>query len=144
MLKLRWTVYAGGRECRQLALVWVYIQQGCAAVIRYSTDITDLCRVVRDFGFTLNEMNWLGNIHRMRISSNGFFAPILTKQYGLDVYVPYLGHGAISLISLIQSDIASILLLSGWVRYAGTARSLSKGGAYALVILGQVGRAPGN
>ena len=62
-----------------------------------------------------------------------------------DVYVPCLAHVVIPLISLVQCDIATILLLlSGWVRYAGTARSLSKGGAYALIILGQVGRAPGN
>ena len=41
----------------------------------------------------------------------------------------------------MQCDIATILLLlSGWVRYAGTVRSLSKGGAYALIILGQVRR----
>jgi len=31
-------------------------------------------------------------------------------------------------------------LLSAWVRYAGTARSLSKGGAYTLILIGQVGK----
>jgi len=38
----------------------------------------------------------------------------------------------------VQCDIAAVvILLSGWVRYAGTARSLPKGGAYALIIIGQ-------
>jgi len=38
-----------------------------------------------------------------------------------------------------QCDIATLLLLlSAWVRYAGTSRSLSKGGAYSLIIIGQV------
>lgn len=30
------------------------------------------------------------------------------------------------------------LIASAWVRYAGTIRSLSSGGAYALLIIGQV------
>jgi hypothetical protein len=39
----------------------------------------------------------------------------------------------------IQCHIATfLLLLSAWVRYAGTVRSLSKHGAYTLIIIGQV------
>jgi hypothetical protein len=50
-------------------------------------------------------------------------------------------HAVHPLISLVQCDIATVLmLLSAWVRYAGTSRSLSKGGAYFLIIIGQVGK----
>jgi hypothetical protein len=46
------------------------------------------------------------------------------------------------LISTVQCNIATLLLLSSaWVRYAGTTRSLSKGGAYAFIITAQVGKA---
>jgi len=55
------------------------------------------------------------------------------------VYAPCPIHVIHLLISLLQCDIASVLLLlSAWVRFAGTARSLSKGGAYALIFFGQV------
>lgn len=47
----------------------------------------------------------------------------------------------VHLIPILQCDIATILILiSAWVRYAGTPRSLSKGGAYSLIIFGQVGK----
>jgi hypothetical protein len=56
------------------------------------------------------------------------------------LYLIYAGH---PFIHLVQCDIAAVvLLLSAWVRYAGTARSLPKGGAYALIIIGQVGMHP--
>jgi len=79
-------------------------------------------KVVRDFGFTLNEVNWMGNIIACVYLPMAFLTPIVIKRYGLKRC----------------RDVATILLLlSGWIRYAGTARSLSKGGAYALIILGQ-------
>ena len=38
-----------------------------------------------------------------------------------------------------QCDIGAVcMLVAAWVRYAGTARSLSKRGSYALLIIGQV------
>jgi hypothetical protein len=44
-------------------------------------------------------------------------------------------------IPLVQCDIATILIvLSAWVRYAGTPRTLPKGGAYSLILIGQVGK----
>ncbi|KAI9442617.1 MFS general substrate transporter [Lactarius indigo] len=66
--------------------------------------LTMVLTVVRDFGFTLDEINWLGNIVGLR-----------------------------KLVVLLPA----VLLLSAWVRYAGTARSLSKHGAYTLIIIGQ-------
>ena len=57
------------------------------------------------------------------------------------MYGPCLTDAVHLLISTLQCDIATLLLLlSAWVRYAGTARTLSKGGAYTLIIIGQVGK----
>ena len=57
------------------------------------------------------------------------------------MYVTAAHIGQHILILSVQCDIATcLLLLSAWVRYAGTARSLSKGGAYAFIIIGQVGK----
>ncbi|KAI0256395.1 MFS general substrate transporter [Lactifluus subvellereus] len=78
--------------------------------------------VVRDFGFTLDQVNWLGNIVSCVYIPTAVFTPIITKRYGVRRCC----------------DIAAVaILLSAWVRYAGTARSLPKGGAYALIIIGQ-------
>lgn len=44
-----------------------------------------------------------------------------------------------SLSTYLQCQIGTVaLLISAWVRYAGTVRSLSKHSAYALIIFGQV------
>ena len=43
----------------------------------------------------------------------------------------------------LQCDVGAVfLIVSAWVRYAGTAHSLSPNGAYALLIFGQVTRLP--
>jgi hypothetical protein len=60
-----------------------------------------------------------------------------------ELCVSYLTRSGYNFTSFIQSHIASfVLLLSAWVRYAGTARSLPKRGAYALIITGQVRTPP--
>ena len=57
------------------------------------------------------------------------------------MYGPCLTDTVHLLISTLQCDIATLLLLlSAWIRYAGTAQTLSKGGAYTLIIIGQVGK----
>ena len=39
----------------------------------------------------------------------------------------------------LQCDVGAVcLIISAWVRYAGTSRSLSNNGAYTLLIFGQV------
>jgi MFS transporter, FLVCR family, MFS-domain-containing protein 7 len=104
--------------------------------------MTDLSLVVRDFGFTLDEVNWLGNIISCVYLPTALLTPIVTKRYGLKRCVCSVTFYAVYLlIWLVQCDIATALvLLSGWIRYAGTSRSLSKGGAYSLIIIGQVGK----
>jgi len=79
-------------------------------------------RVARDFGFTLTEVNWLSNVIACVSLPTVFLTPILANRYGVKRCC----------------DVAAVLLLvSAWIRYAGTVRSLSKGGAYALIIIGQ-------
>jgi len=77
----------------------------------------------------------------MRLSSNRC-SHIITKRYGLKRCVCFVSLYAVYLlILLVQCDIATaLILLSAWIRYAGTSRSLSKGGAYSLIIIGQVGK----
>ena len=48
-------------------------------------------------------------------------------------------QGQFMTITSFQCDLGSIcLILAAWIRYAGTARSLSDDRAYALLIIGQV------
>jgi len=103
--------------------------------------LADLSLVVRDFGFTLDEVNWLGNIISCVYLPTAVLTPIITKRYGLKRCVCSVSFYAVYLlILLLQCDIATALvLLSAWIRYAGTSRSLSKSGAYSLIIIGQVG-----
>ncbi|KAF7361359.1 Major facilitator superfamily domain-containing protein 7 [Mycena sanguinolenta] len=78
--------------------------------------------MVDEFGITLNQVNWLGNIMGCVYLPVSLCVPVIVSAYGVrrccDV-------GAVT------------LLLSAWIRYAATADGLSKGGAYALLLLGQ-------
>ncbi|KAI0320777.1 MFS general substrate transporter [Amylostereum chailletii] len=79
--------------------------------------------VVDEFGFTLDQVNWLGNIIACAYLITSFLTPVVVKRHGIRTCC----------------YIATILLLiSAWVRYAGTARSLSKEGSYAVILVGQL------
>ncbi|THH16733.1 hypothetical protein EW146_g3954 [Bondarzewia mesenterica] len=78
--------------------------------------------VVTEFGFTLDEVNWLGNIIACIYLPTTFLVPIITRRYGIRRCCEI---GAIALI------------ISAWIRYSGTIHTLSKHSAYALIILGQ-------
>ncbi|KAF8813928.1 MFS general substrate transporter [Phlegmacium glaucopus] len=75
-----------------------------------------------EFNITLDEVNWLGNIISCVYLPTSLIIPKIVSLYGIrrccDV-------GAVGLI------------LSAWLRYAGTPHSLSPSGAYALLIVGQ-------
>ncbi|KAG6850973.1 hypothetical protein H0H93_005842 [Arthromyces matolae] len=79
--------------------------------------------MVTDFGISLDEVNWLGNIMALVYFVTALVIPNVVSRYGLrrccDV-------GAVS------------LLLSAWLRYAGTAKTLSPSHSYALLIIGQL------
>ncbi|KAF8756923.1 MFS general substrate transporter [Rhizoctonia solani] len=77
----------------------------------------------QEFGVSLERVNWLGN------SVNLIYLPV-------SMIVP-LGFSRLGLrISCIIGSIG--LLISAWIRYAGTTRSLSPDGRYALLLIGQI------
>ncbi|KAK0461336.1 major facilitator superfamily domain-containing protein [Desarmillaria tabescens] len=77
----------------------------------------------QELGFSLNRVNWLGNIMACIYLPVAILIPPFISRYGLrrccDV-------GALCLI------------LSSWIRYAGTSRSLSTQSSYALLMFGQL------
>ncbi|KAF9051051.1 MFS general substrate transporter [Hymenopellis radicata] len=78
--------------------------------------------VSAEFHITLDEVNWLGNLVSCIYLPTALLIPPFISRYGIrrccDV-------GAVCLI------------ISAWVRYAGTTRSLPTRGAYALLMFGQ-------
>ncbi|KXN90846.1 Major facilitator superfamily domain-containing protein 7-a [Leucoagaricus sp. SymC.cos] len=76
-----------------------------------------------DFSITLDQVNWLGNIVALVYLPTAFAIPHIVARYGLRRCFEL---GAIALI------------LSAWIRYAGTAKTLSGGRAYALLMIGQL------
>ncbi|RDX43667.1 MFS general substrate transporter [Lentinus brumalis] len=79
--------------------------------------------VVADFGFTLDQVNWFGNVVNVVYLPSAVVVPYLYGRLGLR------GTGYIG---------AFLFIVSGWVRYAGTARSLSKSDSLALIMIGQL------
>ncbi|XP_006460643.1 hypothetical protein AGABI2DRAFT_192274 [Agaricus bisporus var. bisporus H97] len=79
--------------------------------------------VVVDFDISLDKVTWLGNIILLTFLPIAPSIPYISAKYGLRRCFEL---GAITLI------------VSGWVRFAGTALSLSGGRAYALLFIGQI------
>ncbi|KAJ4468140.1 major facilitator superfamily domain-containing protein [Lentinula aciculospora] len=78
--------------------------------------------MVTDFDFTLDQVSWLGNIEACLYLPTALAIPYLYARFGLRRCCDF---GAIALV------------LSAWVRYAGTVKSLSTNSSYALLMLGQ-------
>ncbi|KAI5123266.1 hypothetical protein M0805_001355 [Coniferiporia weirii] len=74
------------------------------------------------FGISLDQVNWLGNIIGVTYLVVAPLVPIFCSRYGLR---------ACFLVGTV------FLVISAWVRYAGTTRSLTPRGAYTLLIIGQ-------
>ncbi|KAM5538876.1 hypothetical protein V8D89_007598 [Ganoderma adspersum] len=79
--------------------------------------------VVVEFGFTLDQINWFGNIVNVVYLPSAFVMPYL---YGR------LGVRKASFIA------GSLFLVSAWIRFAGTVHGLSVQGSYALIMIGQL------
>ncbi|KAG1732249.1 MFS general substrate transporter [Suillus paluster] len=75
-----------------------------------------------DFDISLDQVNWLGNITSCVYIPVSLLVPLLCMRFGIR--------------RCAEVSVAT-LLISGWVRYAGTITSLSSESAYALLILGQ-------
>ncbi|GJE91828.1 MFS general substrate transporter [Phanerochaete sordida] len=79
--------------------------------------------VSRDFGFTLDQINWLGNALNIVFVPSAILVPFVCRRFNIR----------------ITCYIASfIFIVAAWIRYAGVAHSLSKEGAYALMLVGQL------
>lgn len=76
-----------------------------------------------DFQISVTKVNWLGNIVNLAFLPCSLATPFLCKRYGIRTCC-FMG--------------AALLVMSGWVRFAGTASHLSPQAAYALLFLGQV------
>lgn len=74
------------------------------------------------FNISIDQVNWLGNIISCVYLPVSLLVPVLCARFGIRRCAE---AGAVT------------LLISGWMRYAGTITSLSSEGAYALLILGQ-------
>ncbi|KAI0744766.1 MFS general substrate transporter [Earliella scabrosa] len=79
--------------------------------------------VVDDFGFTLDQINWFGNVVNVVYLPSAILVPYLYGKVGIR-RTGYIG--------------AAVFVVSAWIRYAGAARSLSKNGSLALIVLGQI------
>ncbi|KAK2467889.1 hypothetical protein APHAL10511_000184 [Amanita phalloides] len=75
-----------------------------------------------DFDIKLDDVNWLGNILSCVFLPTSLLVPFLVSKYGIERCCQI---GAVAMI------------LSSWIRYAGTAHTLSGSRAYALLIIGQ-------
>lgn len=78
--------------------------------------------VADDFHISVTQVNWLGNIMSCIYVPASIFIPVICSRYGIRRCTDVGG---------------AMLLVSAWVRYAGTINSLSPQSAYALLILGQ-------
>lgn len=99
---------------------------------------------VQEFGFSLDQVNWLGTCINLTYLPCAVIVPMLYTRLGLRRTVSLFIQCIFESISLIpppnsQCYIGGALLVaSSWIRYAGSARGLTSGGAYSLMIIGQV------
>ncbi|KAI0726541.1 major facilitator superfamily domain-containing protein [Fomitopsis betulina] len=77
----------------------------------------------KEFGFTLDQVNWLGTCVNVTYLPCAVLVPNLYARLGLR-RTCYIG--------------GALLTTAAWIRYAGTASSLSVGGAYTLILIAQL------
>ncbi|KAJ7881071.1 major facilitator superfamily domain-containing protein [Mycena olivaceomarginata] len=76
-----------------------------------------------ELGYSLDRINWLGNIMTCACVPVILSIPALASRFGLRKSC-FIG--------------AAAMVTASWIRYAGTVRSLAPNQSYALVILGQL------
>lgn len=96
--------------------------------------------VVADFNITLDQVNWLGNIVALVYLPTAFLIPYIVARYGLRRCVNILCSILLeSATDATKFELGAVtLILSAWIRYAGTVEALSGQRAYALLMIGQV------
>ncbi|KAG8896413.1 hypothetical protein FRB99_008897, partial [Tulasnella sp. 403] len=75
------------------------------------------------FHFSISQVNWLSNTINVVYLPTSFVIPWLARRYGVQ-NCAFLATAS--------------FFLAGWLRYAGTAKSLTPKGAYSLLIIGQL------
>ncbi|KAJ6596043.1 major facilitator superfamily domain-containing protein [Mycena sp. CBHHK59/15] len=80
-------------------------------------------QAVSELGYTLDRVNWLGNIMTCACMPVALAIPALATRFGLRK-------------SCLCA--AGCMVVASWVRFAGTIRALSPDQSFALVILGQL------
>ncbi|KIP11082.1 hypothetical protein PHLGIDRAFT_64606 [Phlebiopsis gigantea 11061_1 CR5-6] len=76
-----------------------------------------------EFRFSLNAINWLGIAVSIAFLPSAILVPHVCKRFG---------------IRITCCAGSCLLVLSGWIRYSGTIKSLSPAAAYALIVIGQI------
>ncbi|KAG8742725.1 hypothetical protein FRC10_000999 [Ceratobasidium sp. 414] len=76
-----------------------------------------------EFQLSLQKVNWLGNSVNLVYLPISILVPLGCSRWGLR-------------ISCVIGSLS--LLISAWIRYAGTTKTLSPEGKYALLLIGQV------
>ncbi|KAL9711460.1 hypothetical protein Ac2012v2_004531 [Leucoagaricus gongylophorus] len=92
-----------------------------------------------DFNITLDQVNWLGNIVALVYLPTAFLIPYIVARYGLRRCVNILCSILLeSATDATKFELGAVtLILSAWIRYAGTVEALSGQRAYALLMIGQ-------
>ncbi|KAF6761255.1 major facilitator superfamily domain-containing protein [Ephemerocybe angulata] len=80
-------------------------------------------KTAAEFNITLDQVNWLGNVMAVLYLPTALLIPGIVSRWGIRRCTEIGGVA---------------LILASWLRYAGTAKSLSPAGAYALLFIGQV------
>ncbi|KAI0085553.1 major facilitator superfamily domain-containing protein [Irpex rosettiformis] len=102
-----------------LALVVLNIVGGFSSV--WFGSITG--NTATEFGFTAGQVNWLSNVLNLVYLPASVAATFICKKWGVCTTC-YIG--------------SVFLVISAWVRYAGTARSISTNASLCLLMLGQL------
>lgn len=134
------------RRCHSIPLVRSNRKFKCAHSLSHPNRkvfIEDNLTAAEEFNVSLDRVNWLGNIMSFTFIPAAALTPWLVSRYGVRRTVRHIA--SISLFRMIrdalppQCELGSVcLILAAWIRYAGTASSLTANRAYALLIIGQV------
>ncbi|EJC99340.1 MFS general substrate transporter [Fomitiporia mediterranea MF3/22] len=116
-------------KCRYAGMLGVIVLNIVAAMaLTWFGPIAN--KTTQSFGITLNQVNWLGNVVNFIYIVFSPLVPSTCSRVGI--------RGASTVDTAQYAIGAGFLVVSAWVRFAGTAHSLNSQGAYALLIIGQL------
>jgi hypothetical protein len=123
-----------------LTLVWAHRQRKCVrATARRAPLISSAAAAT--FGISLTRVNWLSNAMGVIYLPGAILTPILCSRYGVRCTVRFPCSVMYVMPPLTPEQCiigATLMIVASWIRFAGTAKSLSTDGAYALLIVAQI------